>query len=251
MIIQGFPDMIHTWFLEERMEKMGKTLALIHTSLVFINVETIMRDIFEEVMPDVRRINILDDSLLADVMSSGVISDAVQQRMNAYVKAAELTGADAVLSLCSSLGPAIDQARALVHIPVIKIDDAMTEKAVRDANRIGVLATVATTLKPTVALLEEKSADLRKLVEIRPNLIPGAFEILMGGDKARHDAMVSESANKLAGDVDLLVLAQASMTRLAPRLNQETGLPVLSSPRLAIEYTKRVLDGLPERVKAG
>ncbi len=227
---------------------MAKTLGLIHTSMIFINVETMMRDIFKEVMPDVRQINILDDSLLADVMARGFITDAVQQRMNMYVQSAALAGADAILSLCSSLGPAIDEARKLVSIPVIKIDDAMTEKAIHQARRIGVIATVATTLKPTVALLEEKSTILKKPVDIQPELVSGAFEILLSGDKARHDQMVSEAAARLAGRVELLVLAQASMTRLAPRLEQETGLPVLTSPRLAIEYTKRVLDMVPERV---
>ncbi len=228
---------------------MAKTLGLIHTSMIFIQVETMMRDIFKEVMPDVRQINILDDSLLADVMARGFITDAVQQRMNMYVQCAALAGADAILSLCSSLGPAIDEARRLVNIPVIKIDDAMTEKAIHQASRIGVIATVATTLKPTVALLEEKSTILKKTVDIQPELVSGAFEILLSGDKARHDQMVSEAAARLAGRVELLVLAQASMTRLAPRLEQETGLPVLTSPRLAIEYTRRVLDMLPERAE--
>jgi Asp/Glu/hydantoin racemase len=223
---------------------LGKTLGLIHTSLVFISVETMMRDIFAEVMPDVRRINIVDDSLLPDVMAVGHITSAVQQRMNAYIQAAELSGADAVLSLCSSLGPAVDEARSLVKIPVIKIDDAMTEKAVREAKRIGILATVATTLKPTVGLLEEKAAIQAKSVNLLPELVSGAFEILVGGDKAQHDEMVSASARKLSGQVDLLVLAQASMTRLVPRLEDETGLPVLSSPRLGIEYANRVIRGL-------
>lgn len=226
---------------------MTKTLALIHTSLVFINFETMIRDILEELMPDVRRINIVDDSLLADVMARGFISDVVQERMNLYVKAAELTGADAVLSLCSSLGPSIDAARKLVNIPVLKIDDAMTEKAVQDAARIGVLATVATTLKPTVGLLVEKSEILKKPVDVQPSLVEGAFEILMSGGRERHDEMVSRAARQLAGEVDLLVLAQASMTRLAPRLIAETGLPVLSSPRLAIEYTRRILELQPDR----
>jgi Asp/Glu/hydantoin racemase len=228
---------------------MVKTLGLIHTSMIFINVETMIRDIFKEVMPDVRQINILDDSLLADVMARGFITNAVQQRMNMYIQCAALAGADAILSLCSSLGPAIDEARKLVNIPVIKIDDAMTEKAIHDASRIGVIATVATTLKPTVALLEEKSTILKKAVDIQPELVNGAFEILLSGDKARHDQMVSEAAARLADRAELLVLAQASMTRLAPRLEQETGLPVLTSPRLAIEYTKRVLDMLPERAE--
>jgi len=227
---------------------MGKTLGLIHTSLVFITVETMMRDIFAEVMPDVRRINIVDDSLLPDVMAAGHITLAVQQRMNAYVQAAEKAGADALLSLCSSLGPAIDEARGLVKIPVIKIDDAMTEKAVQDAQKIGVLATVGTTLGPTVRLLEEKAVTAGKAVEIHPELVSGAFEFLMSGDKTRHDEMVSVSAERLSGSVDLLVLAQASMTRLVPLLESETGLPVLSSPRLAIEYTRRVLDHVTAKI---
>ena len=84
---------------------MTKTLALIHTSMVFVNVETMMKDMFAEIMPDVRLINIVDDSLLPDVMNSGIIDVDVQKRMSAYVKAAQETGADAVLSLCSSLGP--------------------------------------------------------------------------------------------------------------------------------------------------
>jgi Asp/Glu/hydantoin racemase len=223
---------------------MPKTLALIHTSMVFITVETMMQDILAEVMPDVRLINIVDDSLLPDVMTSGKISEAVTRRMCAYVIAAEVAGANAVLSLCSSLGPTIDVARKLVSIPVIKIDDAMADKAAREADSIGVMATVGTTLGPTVELIKEKAAAMDKKVEIHHCLVPKAFEALMSGNKDKHDAMVSAAAKDVASKVDILVLAQASMTRLAPRLQTETGLTVLTSPRLGIEYTRRVLDEL-------
>ncbi|MGI8866719.1 MAG: aspartate/glutamate racemase family protein, partial [Rubrobacteraceae bacterium] len=64
----------------------------------------------------------------------------------------------------------------------------------------------------------------------------------------RHDEMVVESAKKLAPSVEILVLAQASMTRLAPRLKEETSLEVLSSPRLGVEYVKQVLQTQPEAV---
>lgn len=223
---------------------MPKTLALIHTSMVFVSIETMMQDLLAEVMPDVRLINILDDSLLPDVMESGKINEAVTRRMCDYVIAAEVAGADAALSLCSSLGPTIDVARKLVSIPVIKIDDAMADKAAREADRIGVMATVGTTLGPTVELIKEKASAMNKTVEIHHSLVSGAFEALMSGNKDEHDAMVSEAAKDLASKVDMLVLAQASMTRLAHRLQTETGLPVLTSPRLGIEYTKRVLDEL-------
>ena len=164
--------------------------------------------------------------------------------MCAYVVAAEVAGADAVLSLCSSLGPTVDAARPLVRIPVIKIDDAHTEKAVREYRRIGVMATVATTLGPTLDLLKEKAATLGKEVELRPSLSDTAFQVLMAGGREEHDAMVVEAGRRLAPEVEVLLFCQASMARLAPRLEQATGLTVLTSPRLAIEYTKRVLDGL-------
>ncbi len=222
---------------------MPQTLALIHTSQVFLFVETMMKQLFAEIMPEVRLINILDDSLLPDVMATMSISNDVTRRLCLYVMAAEAAGADAVLSLCSSMGPAIDAARKLVNIPVIKIDDAHTEKAVREGRRIGVMATAGTTLGPTVDLLKEKAAILKKDVEIQASLAGSAFEALMKGDKERHDALVLEAARKLAPSVDLLLFAQASMTRLAPAVQEATGLAVLTSPRLAIEYTKRVLDG--------
>ena len=63
-----------------------------------------MKQLFAEIMPHVRLINIMDDSLLPDVMREQSISSNVTRRMALYVMAAEATGADAVLSLCSSLG---------------------------------------------------------------------------------------------------------------------------------------------------
>ena len=225
---------------------MSQSLACIHTSMVFINVETMMNDIFKEVMPNVRRINIVDDSLLADVMAAGKITQPVTKRMCAYVQAAEASGADAILSLCSSLGPTIDIARPLVNIPVIKIDDPMAEEAARSAKRIGVMATVLTTLGPTVDLIRSKATAMKKELQIEPALVEGAFQILMSGDRERHDRMVAEAAQRLATKVDIIVLAQASMTRLVPSLVQKTGLRILSSPRLAIEHTAKVLDSLPK-----
>jgi len=200
--------------------------------------------LFDEIMPDVRLINILDDSLLADCVSAGGMTPSITQRLCDYARSAQEAGADAALSLCSSVGPAIDIARRLVEMPILKIDDAHTEKAVKGAERIGVLATVATTLRPTVDLIREKAEEQGRKVEIREGLAPSALEALMSGDRARHDEMLIEKAKEIAGSVDVILLAQASMTRLEGKVAHETGLPVLSSPRPAIEYAKKVLDRL-------
>jgi Asp/Glu/hydantoin racemase len=229
---------------------MRQTLALIHTSGIFLTVDTSMLQMFAAELPDVKIINIVDDSLLPQCMAEQRITPAVMRRMCAYVVAAETAGADAILSLCSSLGPAIDAARHLVSVPVIKIDDAHTEKAAREFDRIGVMATVGTTLGPTVALIREKAVAMNRSVEVRQSLSKAAFEALMAGDRARHDAILMDAAKNLAPEADVLLFAQASMTRLAADVEQATGKPVLTSPRLAIEYTKRILEGLRMKQEA-
>ena len=221
-----------------------KTLAVIHTSMVFIDVEPVMKNLFKELIPQVRLINIVDDSLLPDVMKAGRIAPDVTSRMCDYVVAAEKTEADAILSVCSSLGPTLDVARERVKIPVIKIDDAMAEKAAESAENIGVMATVATTLDPTVKLIEEKSRILKKEIEIIPCMVEGAFKKLMSGERAAHDKLVMDSVENLAKSVDIIVFAQASMARLAEEAAKTVGKDVLTSPRLGIKYVKAILDGI-------
>jgi aspartate/glutamate racemase len=111
--------------------KMQKTLALIHTSFVFLNVETSLMKMLSEALPDVRLVNIVDDSLLADVMREGKVTPSITRKMCHYVLAAEQTGAQAILSLCSTVGDTIDVARKLVSIPIMKIDEAMAESSGR------------------------------------------------------------------------------------------------------------------------
>lgn len=221
---------------------MGRKLAVLHTSFVFVNVETLINDLFREMLPDVEVVHFVDSSMLADVMKAGHVTDSAVRRMCHLARAAEDAGADLILSSCSSLGPATDVARRFCDTPIVKIDDAMAERAVQTAQRIGVLATVPTTLGPTVALIEEKAAAVAKPVTVRPRLAEGAFATLMSGHRDQHDGMVTSAAEALASDVDVLVLAQASMTRLAPALAERTGRPVLSSPRLCIEAIRRLLD---------
>jgi len=55
-----------------------------------------------EVLPDVRLVNIVDDSLLADVMREGKVTPAITRKMCHYVLAAEQTGAQASMARLES-----------------------------------------------------------------------------------------------------------------------------------------------------
>jgi Asp/Glu/hydantoin racemase len=221
---------------------MSKRVALLHTSFVFFQRERLLFDLFEELLPDVELINIVEDKIHKQVMDAGRITPDVTRRMCYYVLAADAMGVNAVFNCCSSLGPTMDAARQLVNIPVIKIDEGMAEEAARHGDRIAVLATVPTTLKPNIDLIQEQAKQLGKTVSTREGLCAGAFELLMGGETERHDDLVASKAKELSSWADTLVLGQCSMARLAPRLSQETGRTVLASPRLGIMRLKKALN---------
>ena len=221
---------------------MAKRMAVLHTSFVFINVEPVFKNLFNELLPDVEIIDFVDSDVLAAVNRDGGIKQSHIRRMMHLAQAAEDSGVDLIFSACSSLGPSMDVARKMVDTPIIKIDDAMTQKAVTLASSIGVMATVPTTLPPTIGLLNEQSVIQGKKIETRQYLVEGAWGVLMSGDRPRYEKMVADGAKVLAPQVDLIVLAQASMSRLAPMLATEVEKEVLSSPRLAVEYVKSLLE---------
>jgi Asp/Glu/hydantoin racemase len=213
-----------------------KKIAVLHTSFVFVSVEPVINELIAELLPGAEVMHFVDSDVLATVVREQGISPTSEQRMVHLAKAAEAAGADIIFSACSSLGPALDVAARNVHTPVVKIDEAMAILAATVGTRIGVLATVPTTLAPTSDLIQLKADELGREVQIQQRLCAGAFDVLMSGDRPRHDTMVIDQAVDLAKSVDTIVLAQASMGRLAETLREKTGLPVLSSPRMGVEY---------------
>ncbi|MEU1577588.1 aspartate/glutamate racemase family protein [Streptomyces collinus] len=217
------------------------SIAVLHTSLLFVNPDSVINTYLAELAPDAKVLHFVDSDVLAAVVRDGEVSPASTRRMVHLAQAAEAAGADVIFSACSSVGPAIDVARRLVSVPIVKIDDAMTASAVETAGAIGVLATVPTTLPPTRALVEEKARAAGRDITVQERLCEGAFSVLMSGDRDRHDGMVLDGARALAKEIDVIVLAQASMARLAPAIAEAVGKPVLSSPRSGTENAVRVL----------
>lgn len=123
-----------------------------------------------------------------------------------------------------------------MSVPVYRIDVPMVAQAVATGSRIGILATVESTLEPTRRLIEREAQHQGRTVELTASVCDGAFPALRAGRLTEHDAMVAAEAQKLAATVDVLVFAQASMARVIDALPPETlGVPVLTSPRSGVE----------------
>ena len=102
--------------------------------------------------------NIVDDSLIKDVIEKGKLTDRTAARVGEYVRLAESGGADQILVTCSSIGAAVDAAAAHCRVPVMRVDFPMANRAVHEAVKIGIVATLPTTLEPPPSPLCHLSA---------------------------------------------------------------------------------------------
>jgi Asp/Glu/hydantoin racemase len=217
-----------------------KKIAAVYTGAALLAP---LSSLLKEKLPDCRIINLLDDALIGEVAEAGGTTLAVRRRLLAYYQTLSENGADLILNTCSSIGEVVYEARPFVPVPIVRIDDAMTKEAVARYKRIGVVATLSTTLDPTVNLVYRWAKRLDKAVTVVKGLAEGAFRALNAGDTEGHDRGILETARGIAGDCDVFLLAQASMARMEETLAGALGKPVFSSPRRAIELVRAILAG--------
>ena len=218
-----------------------RKLALLHTSPVLAPLFT---GLCKQWMPATRIFHMVDESLIKNTIEAGHLQHLTVRRLIGMIGSAFDGGADAVLVTCSSIGPAVEIAQGLFDRPVIRVDEAMAGLAVEQGKRVGVVATLSTTLAPTSALVRRKAREADKPIEIVECLCEGAFEAVMAGDTATHDRIVGEALTQKLRGVDVIVLAQASMARVLEALpSGALAAPVLASPELGVKFTRDVMSG--------
>ena len=189
---------------------------------------------FAKLWPAADLMNLVDDSLSADVARDGRITEAMTQRFLTLGRYAASTGADAILFTCSAFGPCIEAvAREHAPMPVLKPNEAMIEQAIGQGRKIGLLATFAPTLV-------SMPPEFPRSVEVVPKLAEGALAALDRGDRAEHDRLVAEASKDLRG-CDLIALAQYSMAPAAALVARVSERPVLTTPDSAVLKLKAAL----------
>ncbi len=217
-----------------------KKVYIIHTSLVSYEE---LNSLFKDIVPEAKVFNIVDDSLLADVMANVGITPKIIARLCSYYKEAENNGADLIFNQCSSVGDASDIAANIVNVDVVKVDEAMAENAVAMGSDIAVIATVKSTMKPSCNLIKNKAKLIGKDIMIKQYLVDGALDILMKEkDKAKHNRLVIEKIKEAEKHCDVIVLAQGSMTALLDDINNaDIKKHVLTSPYLGVMKARDIL----------
>jgi hypothetical protein len=209
-------------------------IALIHALKPSIPA---IEEAFSRLWPEATLMNLLDDSLSADLAAEGSLTPGMTERFLTLSRYAVGTGADAILFTCSAFGPCIEAcAREFSRIPVLKPNEAMIEEALAVAGptgRVGLLATFAPTL-------DSMPPEFPAGMTIVPCLAAAALTALNAGDAAGHDREAAASARAIA-DCDVIALAQFSLSRAAPTVAAATGKTVLITPDSAVRKVRRLL----------
>ena len=187
--------------------------------------------------PEAQRMNLLDDSLSADLAAQGRGLDAVMhERFARLAQYAVDCGSQAILFTCSAFGPCIEAvARQHAPLPVLKPNEAMVADAVALGGVVGLVASFG----PTLASMPPEFPPGTRL---HTALAEGALAALNGGDGARHDALVADAAQRLKDQgAQVIALAQFSLARARDAVAARTGLPVLTTVDSAVRALRQRL----------
>lgn len=218
----------------------GKKLGIIHAALITTRA---VQKYLDELIPEVEVVHYVDDTIQNTNFASppGVIPAGNYAKFVQAALSQQEYGVDLILLACSTFNRAVEYARPMIRTPLLQIDRPMMDLAVQQGTRIGLLATVPTTVPSSERLLRLAAGDAGKTVRIETRLCSEAFAALKAGQPEMHNEMLLAEIDRISGDVDAIVLAQLSMSALEPRLTS-TKVPVYNSGRTAFAHIRQRLE---------
>ena len=209
-----------------------RTLHLFHTAPALVPVFDALG---AEIAPGMVLRHTLRDDLLKQAIDLGAATPELLNEAAAALAETARGDADAVVCTCSTIGAAADMASAIAGRPVFRIDRAMARESVRLGDRILVLATLGTTIEPTVSLIRSEAEAMARNPRIDSMVLDAARALFLSGKQDQYLQAVADGINAAALDADVVVLAQASMAAALP-LVKDIQVPVLTSPRLGFTW---------------
>ena len=215
-------------------------IGLVYTSTTPELIELVNKEVRAQLGSDAELLHYEDPSILSEIREHGYVTTAPAARLISMFMQAAQDGADAVLNICSSVGEVADcaqDAARYIGVPIVRIDEEMCRDAVRRGKRIGVMATLPTTLEPTKNTVKRVAREMNREITIVDSLVDGAF----GLDQDQFRALLLNNAEQIKDQIDILLLCQGSMAYCEEYLEEQIGVPVVSSPRYGAAALKDAL----------
>ncbi|WP_353988609.1 aspartate/glutamate racemase family protein [Ruicaihuangia caeni] len=216
----------------------GKRIAFVHTLGALAPV---FDQLVAEHLPGAVATHVVDDGFYEAEFAVGALDETEQRRLVEHLNHGEAAEADISVVTCSFLGTYVDELAHEANGSWLRIDLAMAEAALAIGDRIGVLATAESSYRSTVQLLERLASEAGREVQLSAHLVEGAFTALERGDLDTHNSAVADAIASVQGEVDVIVLSQASMAQAIATMTEQPTVPVLTSPVLCFERLRELL----------
>ncbi len=220
----------------------NKTLGIIHAALISSKS---VQPFIDEIIPEVTIVHHVDDTVQNSNFASapGIIPKENYFKFAAYSYFLEKAGVDMIMLACSTFNRAVELVRPMINVPLLQIDRPMMDLAVQQGKKIGLLATVPTTVPSSERLLNLAASEAGKKITVTTVLCSEAFAEIKKGNVARHNEILLAEIEKLSGKVDAIVMAQVSMSALEPMLGK-TRVPVYNSGRTGFMKVREILESM-------
>jgi len=216
---------------------MPKRVFLVHpTPLAMPPVD----EAFKTLWPQAQVLNLLDESLYADVGANGELTPALYARVANLFRHCEASGADGIVFSGSTFGPAVEEGRKGIKVPVLRIEEGMMDEAVARGGSILVVSTQKRAMPVVRATLDASAKRAGKTPAIKDIWVDGARDALNAGDTDKHDRLIAEQS-AAAGDFDTVVLSMISMAPARAKMPPALAKKTLTSGECAVTRMRKLL----------
>jgi len=216
---------------------MPKRIVLVHpTPLALPPVD----EAFKSLWPQAQVLNLLDEALYADVGPNGETTPALMARVANLLRHAEVSGADGIVFSGSTFGPAVEEGRKGMKVPVLRIEEAMMDDAVARGGSILVVSTQKRAMPVVRSTLDESAKRAGKTPEIKELWVAGARDALNAGDHDKHDRLIADQS-AAAGNFDTIVLSMISMAPARAKMPPPLATKTLTSGEAAVARMRKLL----------
>jgi Asp/Glu/hydantoin racemase len=218
---------------------MSKRIFLVHP---YLPTMAPIDAAFRNGWPQAQIVNLLDESLYADVPADGSLAPALFARVARLLHHCEQSGADGIIFTGTTFGPAVDAARRQLRVPILRAEEAMAEEAVLRGERILLVCTTRRAMPIVRGSLDAAAARRDRACRISELWVEGARAAIVDGAMEAHDRLIA-NAIEAAGDFDVVVLGQISMVPARAYLSAAVAGRVIAGPEAAVTRLRALVGG--------
>ena len=194
---------------------------------------------FDEEFPEAEVINVLDESLLVDFDDQ--LTPDLRRRITNIIGYCQDNKADAIGLACSVYAPVVESAKDLVHVPLVSSYGPVMANAVTAGPRIGLIASVASTMRDSKYYLHLAADEAGVEIEPQLCLAEDLITVMRAEGQSGLERRLEEEVLKIASKVDVVLLTQFSFAAALAHLEKVSPIPVLSAPHSSARTLKKLL----------